>query len=68
MGRVTPVLQHKRRGSHVAGYWGFAWLYAHRNGRTVLKEQTVWWRHVNGFIVRTPKRYVTIVWRYRRLK
>jgi hypothetical protein len=63
----VPMWQYRERKSHVAGAWGFAWLHANAWGGTVFKGETGV-RTVNGFILRTPRGYLTMLFRRRELK
>jgi hypothetical protein len=65
--KKDPVFQMRKRKSHVAGPWGFNWLHANEWGGCVLRgEASV--RTINGFLVRMPRRYVTVLFRRRELK
>lgn len=67
MTRKTKRIQVRKRNSRIAGAWGFAWLHADKNGMAVLWDKSSI-RTVNGFLVRLPDRYITVVFRRRELK
>lgn len=63
----APVFQSRKRRSHVAGPWGFSWLHVNEFGGAVLKGKTGL-HTVMGFVVKLPRRYLTVQFRRRELK
>lgn len=61
------VIETQRRRSHVAGMWGFCWLHADKRGYAVLKGEEGL-RTINGFVMRIPSHYITVVFRRQELK
>lgn len=57
----------RRRHSHVAGAWGLLWLHANEYGGAVLRGKSGL-RTWHGIMLKTPRHFVTFVFRRRELR